>query len=326
MRIKLLREAGGVGDVVCALGVATAIKRIRPDAHVDFYCLECYRELAGLCPDVDNFVGVPGRVRRSRDEDPDPRRFRYLRDGPADAIVDLFCPGWAHEWSTQGAVIKGRAQLFCERGAEATGLDLVPTPPRIRLTPYDAGRADGWLTGKGADLRRRLIGIQPQANLLARRWPDEKWRELLTMLLAYIPSTRIVCFGTHTETRRFARSISAIEAIFLPYRLAAAVLKRCDVLVGVDSGFYHLAAATRTPAVGIFGVTGGASTSAVYTNSVWIEAGDEERARANTRCVRHCYNMPSAGKESRCDAGPCPAMAEISTGKVLAATLSRLAI
>ena len=326
MRVRLLREAGGVGDVVCAMGCATAIKRARPDAHVSFYSLGCYAELVGLCPDVDRFVGVSFQTRRNRDAEPNPARYRYLRDGSYDATVDLYCPGWQHEWGTQGDVKKGRAQIFCETAAAETGLTLRPTPPRVALTDYDRGRADGWLAAKGTDLRKTIVGLQPQANLESRKWPTDRWHEYVDAMRAVAPGVQFVCFGTHGATRRLARELEAAPAIYLPYRLAAALLARCAAIVGVDSGFYHLAAATHTPAVGLFGVTGGASTSAVYSRAVWLEAGDDERERAGCACVRHCYNMPSAGKQERCDKGPCPAMAEIPVARVVAATVTRLAI
>ena len=326
MRIRLLREAGGIGDVICSLGCATAIKRAAPDAFVTFYSLIPYGPLVRLCPDVDKFVGVPFNGRRDRDVLPDPAKHRYLRDGHHDATVDLFCPGWRHEWGTQGDVTKGRAQLFCERAAEVTGLNLTPTPPRLRVSEYDRGRADGWLQGKGLNPDRVTVALQPQANLDARMWPTNKWHALCEMLRRKMPRVQFACFGTHGKTRKLAHELKAAPAIYLDYPLAIAVLQRCSILVGVDSGFYHAAAAVGLPAVGIFGVTGGASTSSVYPKAVWVEAGDHERAIAKTQCTRHCYNMPSAGKETRCDAGPCPAMAEITIETVVALALNRLAI
>lgn len=326
MRIRLLREAGGVGDVLCALGCATAIKRARPDAYVGFYTLDCYKDLVALCPDVDLSVSVAYATRRDRDQLPDPRRHRYLRDGRWSATVDLFCPGWKHEWATQGDVVKGRPELFCETAAGTTGLDLQPTPPRIALTDYERGVGEGWLRGSGLRLERPIVALQPQANLRARQWPEARWAETVELLRQQIPGVQFICFGTRIEARDLAVGLKTVPAIFLPYPLAAAVLARCAVLVGVDSGFYHLAAALSVSAVGIFGVTGGASTSAVYPKSVYLEAGDMERVKAGCACVRHCYNMMSAGKQSRCNTDPCPAMAEILPELVANYTLSRLAV
>ena len=324
VRVRLLREAGGLGDVVCAMGCATAITRACPDARVTLVSLEHYRELVGLCPDVHQFIGV-GAARRPRDAMPDPDRYRYLRDGRYDATVDLFCPGWRYEWATQGLVTKGRCQIFCETTAATTGLPLTPTPPAIRLTDYDRGRADGWLQGQGIDLARPIVALQPQASLTARRWPNARWVEFVELVRAAAPYTQFICFGTQHDMRQLSRDLGATPVIYQRERLVASLLARSVLLVGVDSGLYHLAAATGTPAIGLFGLTSGAATSAWYSQAVYLEAGDAERRAAGVDCTRHCHNMPSAGKQTRCNVEPCPAMAALSPKAVAVITLTRLA-
>ena len=323
MRVRLLREAGGLGDVVCAMGCATAVVRACPDAHITFVSLEQYRELVGLCPDIHKFVGVSA-ARRPRDTLPNPDRYRYLRDGHHDATVDLFCPGWRHEWATQGLVTKGRCQIFCETTATTTGLSLTPTPPTIRLTDYDRGRADGWLQGQGIDLARPIIALQPQASLTARRWPNARWIEFVDLMRAAAPRVQFICFGTHHDMLQLACELKAVPVIRQRERLVASLIARCALLVGVDSGLYHFAAAIGTPTVGLFGLTSGATTSAWYSKAVYLEAGDVERRAAGVTCTRHCHNMPTAGKQPRCNDSPCPAMAEIAPKAVAVLSLVRL--
>ena len=327
MRVRVLREAGGVGDVVCALGACTAIKRALPQATVGFYTLEQYVDLARRCPDVDVVVAVPSGERRDRDDTPDPRRHRYLRDGSWDATVDLYCPGWRHEWGTQGRVTRGRPRIFIEIAAGVLCVDLPLGPARLAIDDYQRGLADGWLMGKAAWPDRLTIGLEPQANLIARRWPMPRWKEFVDLLRARLHGVQLISFGTSRESRDMARALDAVPAVYLPFPIVAALLRKCAVRVGSDSGLYHMAAALDVPAVGIFGVTDGATTSEVYAKAVYLQAGYEERARSHAPCSHACYNMPSAGKDpERCDRAPCPAMAEISAERVYRALVTRLAV
>ncbi len=78
-RFVILREAGGIGDVVRTFPVARGLKEMHPGARVDYCCLAGYEGLVRLSPDVDRVFTVTERERRPRDATPDPARFPYLR-------------------------------------------------------------------------------------------------------------------------------------------------------------------------------------------------------------------------------------------------------
>lgn len=89
MRFVLLREAGGLGDVVRTLPVARGLKRRYPGARVEYVALAGYEGLVKLSPDVDAVHAVSERERRGRDEKPDPAAHERLLE--AQSGTSLAC-------------------------------------------------------------------------------------------------------------------------------------------------------------------------------------------------------------------------------------------
>jgi heptosyltransferase-2 len=122
--------------------------------------------------------------------------------------------------------------------AEASSADLLPDGPGLSIAVH---------AGSGS-------------FSVARRWPVERFAEVANAL-ARRHGARIILVGGPDEvelTRRLAGLIEAAATMVagrttLPE--LAAVLRRCGLFVGNDSGLMHLAAAVRTPVVAVFGPT-----------------------------------------------------------------------
>ena len=86
-------------------------------------------------------------------------------------------------------------------------------------------------------------------------WPEEHWiaigRELATRGLKMV-----LPWGSDNEHARSARMATAIPGAFVPERLelceVAGLLCAARLVVGVDTGLTHLAAASRVPVVGLY--------------------------------------------------------------------------
>lgn len=101
----------------------------------------------------------------------------------------------------------------------------------------------------------QLVAIQPGAGDPKRVWPAGKFRALAT-LLAELPRVSVLVFlgeiealfqtPGHLDHRPNLRCVSEPLENVLP-KLAA-----CDLYIGNDSGFYHLAFALGLKAVGIY--------------------------------------------------------------------------
>lgn len=101
----------------------------------------------------------------------------------------------------------------------------------------------------------RLIAIQPSANDHTKVWPAEKFRQLAQTLITR-PATTVVFFLDTALAEIFIPellgSLPNIVRVCEPLETALAKLAACDIFVGNDSGFYHLAYALGVPVVGIY--------------------------------------------------------------------------
>jgi lipopolysaccharide heptosyltransferase II len=105
-----------------------------------------------------------------------------------------------------------------------------------------------------------LVAIHPGSGgySLARRWPSDRFAQVADGLVERYEA-QVVLLGGPDEaelTQRLA-SLMRYEAIDLGGKTSipvlAALLKRCRLFVGNDSGVMHLASAVGTPVVAIFG-------------------------------------------------------------------------
>jgi len=128
MNVRILREAGGIGDILCTLPVARAVKEKWPDAKVWYFGLRDYREVQEHCPDVDVLVPVECQGRRERDTAPDPKLHSYLAAPglPAfDVTIDLWCPAARYEREKSDRLDRNRIESFCA-AAGLTPSDYMP--------------------------------------------------------------------------------------------------------------------------------------------------------------------------------------------------------
>lgn len=108
-----------------------------------------------------------------------------------------------------------------------------------------------------------VLALGPTANWGGKIWPGERFAELATRLTApggILPGARIAVFGGPGEEALAAPALERLPADRtldfvgrLDLLTIAAALRRCSLYIGNDSGLMHLAAASGTPTVGLFG-------------------------------------------------------------------------
>jgi hypothetical protein len=94
-------------------------------------------------------------------------------------------------------------------------------------------------------------------------------------------------------------------------------------MVTVDSALYHLAAAVRTPTVGVFGITSGPLMCRFYPHHSEVSAGAAERE--GLPCDSPCYAFRRPREGDMCRGKACPALARVPAGQVAAEALRLLA-
>jgi ADP-heptose:LPS heptosyltransferase len=173
-----------------------------------------------------------------------------------DIVVDVRGSGLSlflvtrKRWMIRGGRRPGRR--FEQLGA-AMGLSPAPLPVTWS-GPNDTGVAMS-LMGQGV-----FVGLGPTANWDGKIWPAERFVVLFKALQERIPGARPVVFAGpgEAERRRAAPVLAALpEAVDLVGKLSlsevAACMGRLALFVGNDSGLMHIAAASGTPTLGLFG-------------------------------------------------------------------------
>lgn len=140
-------------------------------------------------------------------------------------------------------------------------LDLDPPPaPRLWIAPVHRERATAAIPSGPP-----VLAIGPTANWRAKTWRADRFGELAHRLTAsdgILPGGRVAIFGRKDERPQALRTFEYIpeaQRIDLIGRLdllsGFACLERCQIFIGNDSGLMHLAAASGTPTLGLFGPT-----------------------------------------------------------------------
>lgn len=101
--------------------------------------------------------------------------------------------------------------------------------------------------------------LQPEARVAAMRWPVEKFAEIARWLRKTYGMTSVVNAATNETAarRRMQAAFEGVAVVPEPLGLAEliALISRAGLFVGNDSGPVHVAAATLTPTVVIYGPT-----------------------------------------------------------------------
>jgi ADP-heptose:LPS heptosyltransferase len=253
MRI-LFVTSNRVGDAVLSTGLLDHLLRSHPAARVT---IVCGRVAEGV------FARMPNRERTIvLDKRPYSAHWLPLWWEVArhrwDLVVDIRGSGLSFLVPTKRrAVLRRRPGHKIEELAAILQLD----PPPLPVTwtaPEDRARAEALLP-PGAP----VVALGPTANWLGKVWPAENFAALFQALASgpLAGAAPVVFAGPGAEERAMAAPLlSALPgAIDLSGMLslpeAAACLGRAAIYIGNDSGLMHLAAATGTPTLGLFGPT-----------------------------------------------------------------------
>ncbi len=134
------------------------------------------------------------------------------------------------------------------------GIDPAATDLRLRYPlPVTAEETAGvWFA---MHARGAMIGINVSSSGASKHWADENFIAVIEGLKTSIPAAQFVVFSTPAEQRRAHSVAESTGALVYPpgsFDEFAAGVKRCAMLVTVDTSAVHLGAAFRVPTVGLF--------------------------------------------------------------------------
>jgi heptosyltransferase III len=200
-----------------------------------------------------------------------------------DLVVDLRGSALAWLlWACERRVMaKGDAR---EHRVQQLGrlFNLDPPPsPRLWTAPHHERAADD-LISPGA----RVLAIGPAANWRGKQWRAARFAELALRLTAAdgaLAGFRVAVLAAHHEREQAEPLLAKVpQCIDLVGRVdlltAAAVLRRCAMFIGNDTGLMHIAAASGTPTLGLFGPSPAAQYAPWGQHTAWVRSAEPPEA------------------------------------------------
>ncbi len=225
--------------------------------------------------------------------------------------------GWflTHRVPDLGFGIKHELDYWLDLAA-AAGAPADSRQVEIAVGKDDTVLAETWLPA----LDRPTIAIHPGSGgySLARRWDLRKFVQLGTRLRREWDARLVVVGSPGDGTDELVAGLDK-DTINLGGRTTlaqlAAVLDRCDLLIGADSGVLHLASAANTPTVALFGPTNHRAWAPVlYPDRLII-------VRSGIVCSPCAYTREGLGTPAGCADRTCMVLISVDQVFQAAATL-----
>ncbi len=290
----LIVRLGAVGDVIHALPLAAALRKGFPDAHIGWAVEPGASPLLRDNPAIDALCvvdtrawrrGSPGaRITALRGD------LRKLREVRADVAIDaqgliksgflarvsgaqvrigfehrscregmnvLFMTDWADPPPGPHHVVEKNLSLLGPLGAAlpAGGEVAFPLPD---LSEEVEG-AESFLRREGLAAGRPLLMMHPGAGWETKRWDEGRYGALGDAWVGMTGGGVLLSWGPGEEelARRVAGEMKSPVKVAPPtgIRELAALIGRCDIFAGGDSGPLHLAAALGVSCLAVMGPT-----------------------------------------------------------------------
>ena len=282
--IVALAVGGGYADAVRSIEYAPMARFFNPKADLDAELsgyFAGFQQIVSYLYDPDGFFS--GNLRRCG--------VKNLIE--ASPKVD---PTGDHA-SRQLARPLERLALFLH---DETGVPLQPAK-------NDQTFADEFLTPPADHGSRPVLAIHPGSGGERKNWPADRWADLGRWLLARPgpERPRLLLVGGEADTK----TLAALRAVWtplaapgdllvaenLPLTQVSALLARCRLFVGHDSGVSHLAAAVGAPCVLLFGPTDPDIWAPPYPSVRVLRADDETMTGLPLETVRAAVAEALAG-------------------------------
>jgi ADP-heptose:LPS heptosyltransferase len=125
---------------------------------------------------------------------------------------------------------------------------------KLELTQEERNQAHELLSS----YHTNFIAVSVGTKLPVKDWGEENWGKLLALLSKEMPDTILVLLGSLDEWERSEKLSRVWRGGHINFcgktspRVSAAILERCGLFIGHDSGPMHLASVVGVPTLGLF--------------------------------------------------------------------------
>ena len=254
----LIVNTAQMGDVVLSVGVIAALRARMPQAALLFAGVPQWLPVVDGDPNMDGVLAVQSlyEVRALAKSGlfetvyvldiPIPTLLNYLDGIPT---VFRYAPPTTGDWYTHNRNLMS----FYEANA---GLAEGEARPRVWIGPKDEACADALLRQHNlGNTLAPLIALHTHSSMAAKNWPGACFAELAARWHDK-HGARFVVVGGPGEGQATAYVPGVVNlAGQVSVKETAAVIARCDLFVGPDSGLAYVAEAVGTPGLVILGAT-----------------------------------------------------------------------
>jgi len=269
-RILVIR-GGAIGDFVLTLPAIKLLRDNFPDAHLEilgykhiialaegrFYAHATrsieYAAMAGffvpnakLAPDLIEYFGSFHQI------------VSYLFD-PDGIFEDNMRRCGVKNFTHVSPKLDDSAHAASQLARPLQSLALFLEDPAATLHPNAADRE--FAASYFAGLESPVIAMHPGSGSDTKNWPVKNWQALGEWIFSLQPGHTVLLVGGEADRATLSmlsgawkeRQVYYAEDMPLPH--LAALLERCRLFIGHDSGISHIAAATGVPSLLMFGPT-----------------------------------------------------------------------
>ena len=252
----LFLTSNRLGDAVLSSGVLARLIQDHPTARITVGCGPVATNLFDALPGLERLI----EIRKQPYSLHWVRFWRQVCLTPWDIIADL-----RGAPLTRLTLSKRRIDLPKDRKsghrvdmyARALKTPNQPPAPKIFVREADTVRARGLIEDQ------TVLALGPTANWWAKAWPPDRFGTLVHQLTAPgapLSNARVALFGLASErasVQPLFDTLPTDQVIDLMGKVSLREAHECMALaklyIGNDSGLMHLAAASGTPTLGLFG-------------------------------------------------------------------------
>jgi len=273
----LVIKFGGMGDILLTTPVLPNLKAYFPDSEIYFLTVRHSRDIL-----IDNPY-ITRAFTYDASEDKSWCLIKNIRQQKYDLVIDLFGnPRTALITFMSGAKyrfgfnFRGRNYAYNlkarGRGGEVHNVEFnldslraleIPIISKKLYLPINVVHeefADEFF--KANDLySKKVIGISKTGGWESKRYKIDDYIKLMDMLNEIYDVNFVLFWGNEKEKEnceKIKNSVKKQNAFLIPdspIRYLAAIIKKCDIVIGNDSGPLHVAVSMEVPTLGIYGPT-----------------------------------------------------------------------
>lgn len=278
-----------IGDILFTTPSIRALRKGFPEAHLAYLVGSWSKEIIEDNPNLDEIIVYDSPQHSSirwRSYIRTLKCLQKLRRGKFDLVVIFHRTPFSSFFAFLAGIpyrigfdYAGRGRFLTQRVLFDSGkhevdryLDVVYSlgiksagkATEMKVMPEEKSYAWNILRDNGVKAEDEVIGVlagggkNPGASMLTKRWSPQKFSQLADRMIEKY-KVKIVFIGGSGDEDVVKEVMSGMRnnSINLVgrtnFKQLAAVLKRCELFIGGDSGPLHIAAAVGTPTIGIFG-------------------------------------------------------------------------